>query len=367
MLESVQHLIGDFFGRPVGTAHDGRKREHGDLRRIKARATMPRYCSDSNKAGERNSRRSYTLHSTEGNSEYTRREDRPMDHKYKVVKPVRKLTRSHVSEHTKAPKSKRRFTLSGLYEALKSVFTNDDQTLNLMQRTCGNADELVSRSRLSKEHEERYLRNRISSSRAFKKKLSEINYDRTMLEKLRESGKRLPLDSSNMTMHRKWQPSSESIEDDRIRLLELRCSHKDEQLKTIKKELEITKRKLEFAKEKNTILKAILNDANVDSDYVKSRRDIKNLQTDNLKPQEELPPSPVRTVNPLFTSSPVRKTQSQEDTISEKADGKQDTYYNKYPKIPETENLARKENNESMSPIRVDYTKYSSPRSGHYD
>ena len=104
---------------------------------------------------------------------------------------------------------------------------------------------------------------------------------------------------------------------------------------------------LKFAREKNTLFERLLDEANIDRSYVKSRRDIRNLEKHNIKPRDELPPSPERKVNPLVTSSPIRRLSGGADNIEGRnlnLAPPQINFYSKYPTIPRTESLAMASN-----------------------
>lgn len=178
-----------------------------------------------------------------------------------------------------------------------------------------------------------------------------------------------------------------------------------EKLDEKSKELEHTKRQLDFVNEKNSLRDDLLDDGKIDNQYLLSRRNMKNFTRQNLKPEEPIPsPSPIRSVNPMFTSSPMGKYKKQReienneninnllhanslppiispeqravysenneknrnnlthiDNISESKKNNQ-LFYDKYPKIPETKHLNQDKNevDVSFSPIRMDFSKYSS-------
>ena len=135
---------------------------------------------------------------------------------------------------------------------------------------------------------------------------------------------------------------------------------RDETIAKLKEQVALLKKKLKYAREKNTLYKSLLDEANIGTTYLESRRHIKNLVRDNMKPESELPPSPERKVYPLVTSSPIRQnlgatngtstnrlasssstTSHQNDTIQ--APPQMKSYYNKYPKLPHTESLIKRE------------------------
>lgn len=79
------------------------------------------------------------------------------------------------------------------------------------------------------------------------------------------------------------------------------------EIRELKRQLKKLQREFKFSQEKNILFEKLLDDAQIDRSYLKSRRDIRNLEKYNVKPQQELPPSPQRKVSPLVTSSPIRK------------------------------------------------------------
>ncbi|CCD26922.1 Csa1p NDAI_0J00300 [Naumovozyma dairenensis CBS 421] len=92
---------------------------------------------------------------------------------------------------------------------------------------------------------------------------------------------------------------------------------KDEQLRRLERQVEKMGsringlvRDLKFAQERNALYQTLLDESNIDGGYVKSRRDMKNIEKDNIKPQmqdQQLLLSPRRALNPLVTSSPLRQ------------------------------------------------------------
>lgn len=324
MLESVQRFIGDVLGYG---ASDPRKAEYGTLDDIKLNRDTGYGRADRTRLRRRRA--------VAGNGVDTKINKQRAKSKDRVRKP---------STTRREPGKMRK-----LLHSLKNVFSTEEQDLDLMQRACGNTNAMLPASARkgprSGPEERRKLRDRIVRSDAFKRKLLEIKYDDHMLEQLRR-GRSKSRGASAVT---------EPLEEDRVLLLQKQLQEMRAKLQGTEKELQITQKKLKFAQEKNTLLESLLDDANIDSEYVKSRRDIKNLQRENLKPDAELPPSPRRSVNPLFTSSPVRNPSSAVHHEQEASKN----FYSKYPKIPETESLVQGRSRTSLSPIRIDYSKYS--------
>ncbi|GAV53540.1 hypothetical protein ZYGR_0AK00420 [Zygosaccharomyces rouxii] len=343
MLESVRGFFGEILGYQ---AADPRKKEYGSLDDV--RNDNKQGTGGSHARSDRNRLRRRRAVASNGD---------PADNR----KYVRPQNNNRVSKMRNPPARTGRSTFSKLMKSIKNVFSTEDQDLSLMQQACGNTNAMLPPAARRGAHQgsegRKRLRDRIVRSEAFKRKLLEIEYDDRMLEQVRRgrsvSGGRRRISDG---LH-DFQP----LQDDKVILLQRKLQELDSKVQDMDKELQITQKKLKFAQEKNTLLESLLDDANIDSEYVKSRRDIKNLQKENLKPEAELPPSPRRSVNPLFTSSPMRKPSSAQDQEQEQDPGQDPTqnFYSKYPKIPETELLVQGRDRTSLSPIRIDYSKYS--------
>ncbi|EDO18369.1 hypothetical protein Kpol_1013p41 [Vanderwaltozyma polyspora DSM 70294] len=380
MLDSLKGFVDDFFGKGNQDydEDDGRKRDYGELSELRDRRKRRRAVA----AKERNrmlrmkrgdpgvadeiysrSRGSRVQHrSLEGGVHKPRNSDSASAssaannynggtrrRQYREVSP----------EFVTGVPPRNNGRLRTLVNSIKSVFSNDTQELNMMQRASENLNVLVPVSPALSEREERMLiQDRIIRSEVFRKKLMEKRHDDVLLEQLKR-GRSKTVDTPGYV-----SSSNLNITNDQVTLLQKKIDDMEEKITSLTKELQISKKKLKFAKEKNLLLQSLLDDANIDSEYVKSRRDIKNLQKENLIPETDLPPSPKRTVNPLFTSSPMRKPtiEANEDDDMNTGDIGPDEFYSKYPKIPETETLTQHGKEKSLSPIRIDYSKYSSPR-----
>lgn len=223
--------------------------------------------------------------------------------------------RGGIKYNTKRPNK-----LRNLFNSVKSLFSNKDTDLLMMQTVynrSGNTQKFKGRKKNS-------MRQRVLRSEALNRK--HLLHERT---------------NNN-------DEDTENFNSNFVQELELQ----NEQLQA---ELKQVKSKLKFAREKNILYKSLLDEANIGSVYLESRRHIKNLEKENVKPQDELPPSPERKVFPLLTSSPIRKSptsQSQNrtsnDSISRRlhpaAPPPQLNYYNKYPSLPHTEALNKDAN-----------------------
>ncbi|AMD20408.1 HDL336Cp [Eremothecium sinecaudum] len=297
-----------------------------------------------------------------GNERQGRLRRRATSNRFKVTKPIgsRSSITSNSPEQPKPPTSSNAVVPS-LWEKIQSVFSTDQRELRDMKSTFANY-----RLPYTEENETRRRQgltsSRLARSETFKKRMMEKMYDDRMLEQLRAS-----VDKRKSTHRGDSIAALSNAESDQVVLLQNRLQKLEQQLFNTQKELELTNKKLTFAHEKTRLLESLLDEANVDNEYVKSRRRIANLKatTDNQPQLRSLSPSPKRShpVNPLFTSSPIR-TQNVESPY--KHDKELDNFYSKYPSIPKTEFMNQSANgtndNESLSPVRVDYNKYSSPR-----
>ncbi|SCU91151.1 LAMI_0E04918g1_1 [Lachancea mirantina] len=241
----------------------------------------------------------------------------------------------------------------GWLDRIKSVFSSEEDDLKAMEKayagytvTTGVPQTLHTRSQIQR---------RIANSAALKRRLLEKQYDDRMLDELR----RVP----RKALGPKRLPHASEM--DQVILLETQLADVTQRLATTKDELRVMHKKLKFATEKNSLLESLIDDTNIDDDYLKSRRRITNLQRNDLKPAPDtLLPSPVHHVAPLVTSSPSK--------YRIPADILQDTeldFYAKYPTIPKAENFKNDPNDlsdhsDSLSPIRVDYSKYNSSHVG---
>lgn len=283
------------------------------------------------------------------------------------VQPERKREREREREREPEVKEyripKTNVNVRSTWEKVKSLFETDKRDLKQMKQAYVDYKLPSTEANATQE-----AINNVIANERFKKKLLERRYEKHMLDELRR-GRR---------MHKRGRSSGRGVADD-VPLYERTINHVDEVILLRKKideleqrlsdtieELVITKKKLEFSQEKNALLEELFDDGNMETEYVKSRRHMANLQNSSRKPElKQLPrsPSPVLHVNPMFTSSPIRATTT---TATE---GQQDNFYEKYPRIPETENLANyrsptpangnDHNDTSLSPVRVDYSKYS--------
>ncbi|AET38502.1 Csa1p Ecym_2805 [Eremothecium cymbalariae DBVPG len=248
------------------------------------------------------------------------------------------------------------------WERLTSVFSSEQRDLYDMKNAFTNY-----RLPFTNEHESRRRRatnsQRIARSETLKKRMMEKIYDDKMLQQLRETG------NPNKRAERLLGLNLSNSESDQVVLLQNRLRKLEQQLFDTQKELEIANKKLTFAQEKTKLFESLLDEANVDNEYVKSRRRISNLRTTAEPQLRSLSPSPKRPypLNPLFTSSPMRAHNA--DSPGKHPNDIHD-FYAKYPSLPKTEVLNNKgsapdqisNSSESLSPVRIDYNKYSSPR-----
>ncbi|SCU80713.1 LAFA_0C00760g1_1 [Lachancea sp. 'fantastica'] len=318
MLESAREYWKSWFGGIGG--HDGRKSEHGSLDKWKTRH-----------------------YATEGRSSVSKRLRNTRN-----TKSYRKRDRDHGSQQPGA-----------LWSAVKSVFSPKDQDLEQMRNAYADFKLPVhsDRAKISAQ-----VQRRIAASAALKRKVMEKKYDDKLLEQLRRG--RSPEAKRPLPHYQK----------DQLLILQHKVESLNAKVGSLERDLQLTRKKLMFAREKNALLESLVNDANVDDEYVKSRRRITNFQKTDLKPDfGALPPSPHRALNPLVTSSPVRLPNLDERDDDDDDDGDDfnndaninsrrrkppSRFYEKYPSIPTTEPM-QKDPESSLSPIRVDLAKYS--------
>ncbi|CCK71050.1 Csa1p KNAG_0F03860 [Huiozyma naganishii CBS 8797] len=118
------------------------------------------------------------------------------------------------------------------------------------------------------------------------------------------------------------------------------------QMERLRRQLVSTRNKLRYAREKNTLYQKLLDDADVDTTYVKSKRRIQNLQPPAAQQEKDtvktLPPSPKRPVAPLVTSSPIRTKQASKPGRSNLVENPPlMSDYHKFKSLPTTESMQR--------------------------
>lgn len=259
---------------------------------------------------------------------------------YRVRKPVKERTSNVLNKQKNN---------TDLWNRIKSIFNQEEQDLQNMKHAYSDF-RLVNPT--YKCNSLNNTTSMVAQSEIFKKKLLEKKYDDRMRDQLRRGR------SKKQSKPLSGLPTSDS---DQIILLKRKLDILETDLERTNKELQITKKKLAFAQEKNQLFESLINDTQVDDNYVKSRRRISNLQKDNQNLElKSLSPSPIRrsAISPLFTSSPIRFN-LKSDSASKYKNEHDDKFYKKYPNIPQTKQLTR-HLEESLSPIRVDYSKYSS-------
>lgn len=241
MLESVQKFLGDFFGSneqktslrndprkiEYGTLDDIRKPDMGDDRHTTARSTYRRRMERRNKF--------------KASQQMSANADLPINNRNRVRKqPIAKPG-----------------ALAAAWKNLKTVFSNEEQDLTLLQQACGNVNAMVPQNTRSNRPEERKrLRERMARSEAFKRKLIEIKYDDQMLEQLRRGRSRFSKQNEGAL---RSQGQAHNITDDQITLLQRKVNELESSLRNVSKELQITQKRLKFAQEKNTLLESLLD------------------------------------------------------------------------------------------------------------
>ncbi|SCU97472.1 LAME_0F19790g1_1 [Lachancea meyersii CBS 8951] len=316
MLESARELLKGWFG-----GQDERKREHGSLDKWRRR----HYAED---------RRSNV---------------------------AQRLRKRNPKSYRRTDQNAMRRGSTGLWTTVKSVFSPKDQELQQMRSAY--ADYKVP-SYSDTARTSAQVQRRIATSAALKRKFLEKQYDDKLLDQLRRGRSLEPKPVS------RFSRPLPHYETDHLVILQHKVEALTAKVGSLERDLQLTHKKLMFAREKNALLESLVNDANVDDEYVKSRRRITNFQKNDLKPEfGALPPSPRRAVSPLVTSSPIRLPYLDENDDEDDDDindidnhlKPRSCFYEKYPRIPTTEPM-QKDPESSLSPIRVDLAKYSTSR-----
>ncbi|SCU83610.1 LADA_0C12486g1_1 [Lachancea dasiensis] len=328
----------EYFKGWLGSGQDQRKREHGSLDNWRRRQE---YAEGSGISANRAS------------------------HRIRKPQASRRPTKSWRNDSKTAAQLSQ-----GIWNTVKGVFSTRDQDLQQMKTAYADFKlqdlaEKTSRTRAQ-------VQRRIATSAALKRKVLEKKYDEKLLHELRRG--RSPERKVGLRTKR-----SRNMETDKFVILQHKFDSLASKVTSLENELQLARKKLMFAREKNALLESLLNDANIDDEYVKSRRRISNLQRADLKPEPgALPPSPKRALSPLYTSSPARLPNFKFDVpgIDAVHDVDKDArfgdpglgegdplsgFYEKYPKIPGTE-LLKKDPETSLSPIRLDLSRYSNTR-----
>lgn len=338
MFEGIQRVVTNLIG-----TDDKRKHDYGSLEEIKRRSRNGKFVNG------------HGINRSTDHSRLTRAKRRRIMmneiNKYdgKVNKPRHDVKHQNYMISKSARKNNK---TSRILNAIKSVFSNEDQTL--MSMATVDLNSIVSNDKKGT-NEDEYIKRKILRSNAFKKKVTELDYNKKLIGELRKSKQNIG--STNIL--------EDDLNEDRYKLLYRKYQSMKDKLSKTEEELNSIKETLRYSQEMNALLQEALDNANIDDTYLKSRRDIKNLQKENVLPERELSPSPRRTVNPLFTSSPVRKPNlnqknSKNNEINDSPTKDISNFYNKYPRLPETELLAQDKVEPSLSPVRIDYSRYSS-------
>lgn len=221
--------------------------------------------------------------------------------------------------------------LPGIKSYIHSVFSNDSDTINHLQKSCEDITLQIRNDDRGRYNEDARLRRRIQQSKAFKTKLHELKYDKEQLEKLRRARKMAP----NGLIADELSPKS--IENDRIYLLKNENRLLKRDLESTKNELDITKKRLDFTLGKN-------------AKYAQEISDLK-LQLNDYKLMKLAAESSqkVEKTNDIFARQPNLHNDKLDDDFP--FDAKAGALHR--------ENRPAKENFDNLSPISVDYSRYS--------
>ncbi|CCD24327.1 Nbp1p NDAI_0D00130 [Naumovozyma dairenensis CBS 421] len=276
-------------------------------------------------AGESDARR---LHARNTPQPYENALARKSINRHRISKPI--------IAHNKLSKNKG----STFLASLKRVFSSEEEDLLKLKETCDNITKIIPHNKHLRSDEQSIIRNRVVQSEAFKRKLKEIQYDKTLLQQLQ--GTKLVDDISTKKNYNK--NVSGNISDDRVFLLVEKNRELNQTLNETTKELNIIKKNLRFANEKIRLLQSLLSD--VDDDHViwDKKRDV----TDNY------PKLTSRKENADATARGRNENQRRYNNLSDNK-----IYKNDFDSFPHSVNETQKRNNDSLSPIRIDFTKYS--------
>ncbi|CCH61144.1 hypothetical protein TBLA_0E00830 [Henningerozyma blattae CBS 6284] len=413
MFDSVQKLVTDLFnsGDNYERKHrrDPRKVDYGNLNDIKARS---RYFPKSSHRPSSNNISNTRNNTIPNRIDRVKFEDFQNDSRSKSIKrSSNKNSKNYVTDkhrnllthnHDKIPTLKRKqlktrklhnyflkkSSLYSIWEFILQIFSNDAHDLKSIRNT---SKPLIESPDISTSND-KLIRDRIGRSQAFRNKIQEFKKkDRTSSKQQpKRLRKRLPIniDSArllrNPPISKKTHNTTIPYNEDNLTLNNKYFDEVNQLKRKIKKlaselenkdsELEKIRIQLKFANEKNQLREDLLDDAKLDNGYLISRRQIKNLEKQNVKPKEELIYSPVRIPNPKYTSSPMNKPGTYDSNpFNYIGEPKTPYLYDKYRKLPETEQLNKLQIQEtipsndndsgediSLSPVAVDISKYSS-------
>lgn len=319
MLKSVQGLWRDFFG----IRDDGRKREYGSLDEVRRRSAL------------RNKRRQM----------------RPTGKS--ILKRPRKVQDRRAEEnfHSNRKRTPKR-RLTRLFQTIREVFSNDNENMNKMQNVCGDMTRILKKRSQGRPSymDTNTAKTRILRSDAFKRKITELKYNKQRISELRNDISDAPT----------GKDGNQSLYLDREILLQRQIKKRDEKIKSLESKMKSLQDALNYSNEKYRILEDLLDSSNIDPSYTKSRRTMSNLarENDEIKPVKiDLSPSPIRRTNSLFTSSPM-KTYNRDGKIPEM----QPLQENISPACPTPPHRSRdtEKADETLSPISVDFSSYLS-------
>ncbi|EGA57550.1 Nbp1p [Saccharomyces cerevisiae FostersB] len=231
-------------------------------------------------------------------------------------------------------------------------FSNDNENMSKMQNVCGDMTRILKKRSQGRPSymDTDTAKSRILRSDAFKRKISELKYNKQRISELRSGSS----DGSS------GKDRNQSLYLDREILLQRQIKKRDEKIKALESKLQSLQEALNYSNEKYRILEDLLDSSNIDPSYTKSRRTMSNLarENDEIKPLKiDLSPSPIRRTNPLFTSSPM-KTYNRDGNIPEM----QPLQENISPACPTPPYRSREteKEDETLSPISVDFSSYLS-------
>ncbi|CCF55743.1 hypothetical protein KAFR_0A03080 [Kazachstania africana CBS 2517] len=254
---------------------------------------------------------------------------RPKEHGNRIGK-ISGASRNVALSKRYTNKSQRSF--STFFKFIKSMFSNDEQNLRRLKNECSNI--YVNSPNLESKTNEEYrkIKNRIESSDAFKRKLNELKYDRTQIEKIRKT--------TRLNKHAR-SPRKNGVLDDRLKLLN--------------KEVQDLKRRLHDKSVELELVDARLDTALKDNKWLRSRiadMELTEEKGSNIS-QHKMPHISTSFKDSLQYSSPT-KFKRYDSNILES-----DEIKDILKQYGDDKDYNSDDDTGSLSPIRIDYSKYS--------
>lgn len=224
--------------------------------------------------------------------------------------------------------------IPNLTKYLFSIFSNNDETISKLRKSCYNMSINGRYSSFNCGDEYFNIKKRIENSEAFRSKLSELKYDKEQIQKLRRSQDF----KSKIFLHE--NVCAKSIEDDKIFLLKNENRLLKRDLEATLSELNIAKRRLHFTLDQN---KRLMKDM-----------DILKIQLNDYELREGKTKITNENVNVNANANGLSSPSSLKPTYR-----KQRKKHNFNINSLNDDIFRDVDNFDNLSPIRVDYSRYS--------